>query len=482
MNAGFKIQYFAVFCAVLSNSAFGQFSKIIENISKRNLTLIEADIEKDKSSNTLEGIDSLSDFILSSVFEYEKGRQPNIFREFAQQSTFLRASLGISKITSWGGTFSFVQAFQDQDISEWTSSLITTFGGTEAYQFSNTLTYSQDLGKNLFGIKYRSQLKQAELGAQIATTNLQYMEESVLFQVFQAYLQAKLDKKLLQISKESLDRAEKRKNLISKRYKDGVAIRADYYRSVNAFSRAEEIHRDAKVQLDKSLQSLNELVNEDIRPSMIMSYQSYQYFNVIAPTQDYLKNKELALLNQRLILAKEVLKESETQDNFDVSLDFSFSRTGLTNQYDNAVSDAFDDDNFQTESISLNVTVPLGTSSDSYDRINKSLDVKKSEYQRSISLKNIKRNDSILRGELEKLKENLKSAQNRLNFERKILKEQNKRYNRGQIDIDQVLTAEESLLGAERTYYQYFTRVLILGLGINHLYGELKDSLVTFRE
>ncbi len=471
-----------MFCALLSSPSQAQFAKIIQNLSERNLSLVEADLDKQKSANTYEGVDSLSDFILSSVFEYEKGRSPNLFPQFAQRSTFLRASLGLSKETIWGGTFSFTQSFEDQDISEWPSSTITSFGGTDAYFFSNSLTYSQDLGKNLFGRTFRSQLKQAELGAQIAETNLEYVEESVLFQVFQAYLQAKLNKKLLEISEESLDRANKRRNLISKRFKDGVAIRADYYRSLNAFSRAEEALREAQVQLEKSLQNLNELVNQDIGLSMIMSYQTYKHLDVVAASQNYLKNKELELLNQRLMLAKEVLREYETQDNYDVSLNLSFSRTGLRNSYDDSVSDAWDDDNFQNESISLNVNIPLGTSADTYEKVNKSLDLKKSEYQRNISLKNIKRNDSILRAELTKLKENLKSAQNRLNFERKILKEQNKRYNRGQVDLDQVLTAEEALLDAERSYYQYFTRVLVLGLGINHIYGELKNSLVMYRE
>ena len=99
------------------------------------------------------------------------------------------------------------------------------------------------------------------------------------------------------------------------------------------------------------------------------------------------------------------------------------------------------------------------------------------ERQQKETLENLKLNDHFLTQQLFRLDESLKSSVRRLSLSKDILKEYTKLYDLGQMDLDQVIRAEEMRIGTETSIVNYRSQKERLLASLHNVRGSLRRAL-----
>ncbi|MCB9096027.1 MAG: TolC family protein [Halobacteriovoraceae bacterium] len=477
-----KIGFFLSLFLVIQGTCLAGFQNLVGELHKKNTTIKKEEYTLKQNENQIKAVESTTNLFLDGSATYREGRDASLFSFSSQETKSLSPSVSLGLPFSWGGVLKFTHEYTRQDISMWDAAYKTANGGDIAYLIENKLSYSQDLSRNVFGKSYRLNLESAELNYRAAQSQLDSVEETTLLELYSYYLNAKLSKTMLGLNRESLDRSRVRKKLIEKRYKDGIAIRADYFRVGSSYLVSEELLENSKTEFEQTLNELSMLVERDVLGEEIAHFDENFKELTIEPKKDFNQNKNYQILKKRLSALESEVEALDFQDNPDVKLSFEYSRGAIDNNYSDAFSDAQSDSTYDSKAVVLSFNVPFGESSSEITRVNKNIEAQKvklslTDLQKDLHLKN----DQLYR-EFKSSHQNIQSAQRRLDLGKKVLKEQTKRYERGQVDLDQVLNAEDELLGAEKSYFQYIAKYQLVAAQIALLHGEINDYLKDYNE
>lgn len=385
-------------------------------------------------------------------------------------------TLSLVKEFNWGGAFSFENSYLKID-NDPTSSSVTFGGNQNNYEFSQSVSYSQNLGKNFLG---RQEFKKKEIihsGIKLSKASFDLKVEKGLGDFVGAYLKASLAKRMVALQNEALKRARKRTDLIRKMVKDGLRLKVDFLQAQMALIAQKEAVVSARGDFKESLGRLSNLLHREILESEIDLIKEG-----LVSLQ---KRKESVKGNHSLIVLdrnKDQVKKSLEQMDMGFIPEVKLGAKYKTNEYDSSSGNAISDGNLTGDNdelqISLNAVWPLGFGPNKVVRAQKRIEMRMIELQKEKLSSSLKESEIILNTRIKLLDNNISKAKNRVNLALRVLKSYNKLYNLGKKDLDQVIRSEESLIQTETNLASYIVKKENLVSRLNGLYGSLKASFI----
>ena len=127
--------------------------------------------------------------------------------------------------------------------------------------------------------------------------------------------------------------------------------------------------------------------------------------------------------------------------------------------------------------VGINLTWPLGFKSEKIEKSKLLVQLNSLQRQQKEAFENLKLDYYFLRQQLFRLDESLKSSVKRLSLSKDILKEYTKLYDLGQMDLDQVIRAEEMRIGTETSIVNYRSQKEKLLASLHNVKGSLRKTL-----
>ena len=269
-------------------------------------------------------------------------------------SETLTQTLGLSKSFDWGGNFSFSNTL--------TKIEGTNFFGTlngKSYGFSQTLSYSQDIGQNFFGANDRREILEAELSHDLQQTLLTTEKEKGLLRLTSAWVDTKLALALLNLQKEAFDRAKRREVLVAKRVRDGLKEKVDLFQAKGSTELQLEELRNFEITLQKSLETLGRELHRSVSRNEIAAFDFNPAIKSQRPIGKIEANNEVKALQTRVEILTSTLERKDNLLRPDISLTGSYTSNDFDAQNSNAISNGLIGSETKDISIGLSMTCPL---------------------------------------------------------------------------------------------------------------------------
>ncbi len=462
-----------------SSISYPKFHDLKIDYLKNNQDLEIQKLVDQQMNNSEKILESSNQLYLSANVGHLDGRPAGYSAFQADTSTnYFNATLG--KKFWWGGDFQFTSGFNIEDISNQNPLLIGGFGGTKANVFSNKIKFSKDLWGNFLGKQYKLNKKILNERSAISKIQTGKISNDGLLELFNTYLNAKFQKSMLNLGRNALSRASKRKRLARNRYNDGLAVKVDKLQSDSSYVAAEENVQTYQLQFEDYLSSLSTLIVRKVKSSDIQDGLSFKSFN----TENLEKSETIdqRLLKQNIAIAELESRQAKSQDGIEIKLNAEFSRSGVDPKFNEALGDSFSDTTFDNKAVSLNVVYPLGENPKSLEAQNKRLqaEIEKIRFKKLSST--LSGNQNKLSLSLKNLEKNILMSEKKLRIAKSVLREQSRRYEKGQIEIDQVLISEDSITQTEITNLQYIKNYYQLVANSYFTAGKFDQFIEEFRE
>ncbi len=454
-------------------SAHCSLKDLVKEYLQENMNIKSNELDSQSASYNLGITQAQNDWMLSAALSHEEEEGVGFF-SFNQVNTRTEyATVGISKDNFWGGEFSLKQEIYKYDLREWSS---TPAVGVSPYETVTTISYAQDLGANFFGLEYRTDEQITETTAKVTQVNLSIQNQNLLYDFLTNYLNAKLDKTLVDLNEESLKRAQKRRAVIAKRVRDRLSKTVDLYQSQIAEYSQEETLLSQKRSLS---QNLNQLSSDLHRKIMETELTSYDLINppLSEKTQGKLERSlDLQSLQEKLVLAKLSLKKAKRGYYPSITLTGSYSTDSLQANFNEAYSRGAFGSGAEVGSISLAVSFPLGMRQVRSEVAQEQLDLQKNEYLLKKTKTNLTNSLFNLESRISLLKTQIDISKKKRLLAQKALQEQNRLYYLGKKDLEEVIRSEETLIDTEIKLANNLTLYnLLLGQ-----YASVKGKLLSF--
>lgn len=435
-------------------------------LMKENTEVIEAQALKEKATLDIDSFAATRTWTLTAgaTKTDSKTESATTFAANPYESTLY--SLGIQKAFEWGGSLSLSNNLSDID-----SSGVTRNG------FSQSLSYSQDIGANFFGATFFKDKKILEgLSESTKYAQEERIQTNVLL-LAQAYTNAQLNKSLVQLQKEAVERADKRMDLIAGRVRDGLREEVDLIQARMALIAAQEQLKSFSISLSSSLDKLGSLVHRNVLESEVEE-QSFKERNLRTPIGSIDENLSLKTIEEKVKIVE--LQREKTDLSYIPKITLSASVTN--NDYDPTQSEAMSKGKLGEDqkevSASVNLSWAIGNvpqriedqkvqidqrvALERKQKLKKSLDQSIEEFQKQVKL----------------LDETIELTSKRKTLADRALVEYTKLYRRGKADLDQVIRAEEDLINTERSLAQNLSQRRLLSFSLASVYGNLLEFIL----
>ena len=451
----------------LVNMAFSDVRSLLEEFERVNGDLKQAKEQIKLASLSKESIFAKMGWSLSSSTYFSQNKLEPLSASSDARGSYWNFSADISKPFLWGGQFGLENSI--------TSSTLDLTSKT-SYQFEQGLSYYQNLGKNFLGRETYKTLAIAEKEIGIQKITESFILENKTLQFYNAYINVSLEKTLFNLEKNALVRAKKRSELIRGWVRDGLKRKVDWQQSVMTELQGAERVEMANLRMKGALDSLSKLLHRRVSIREVQTLRS----NKLRPPRSNLKPLE----NKNLKVMAEKLKQLRMSVE---KADYSFSPTVTsyitynTNQYDESIGTSFSDGALwnadKQYTVGVNLTWPLGFKSEKIEKSKLMVQLNSLQRQQRETFENLKLDYYFLRQQLFRLDESLKSSVKRLILSKDILKEYTKLYDLGQMDLDQVIRAEEQRIGTETSIVNYRSQREKLLASLHNVKGSLRDAL-----
>lgn len=430
---------------LFASAAHANLKDLSREFLQSNTRILQAELDKTQRELDYHLIWSQISFNLEGSYTFNKDGA-DTFSAIQNQGETGTYSLALSRPFEWGGNLTFGNSLIDIQSSP--NAILNIPART--YQFVQSLSYSQDLGRDLFGKTFKLQVEVAEQNWEASKKFLDQRTQNLLLEFFQDYERARLNKTLIGLRKEALKRAGARRKNISKRVKDGLRERVDLYQADIALLSQSENVSEAEQNFASSLEALGVHLHRPVKVSEIETLD----FN-------YKEQKEKlgGVLNENYdlqTLEKQVrsLRASLEVRKNAVFPEISLTGTYQTNDYDPQKDESIDRGSVwggdQTETtIALNFSMPLSFKEQRLERSKAKIDLLKKEIELRNTRNSLLESKKSLEQRISLIEQNLKSSKQKRELSLRALKSRNRLYNLGRSDITEVISSEESLIQSE---------------------------------
>jgi len=454
--------------AIPSFSVQASLPELAKEFIKSNTSVLTQKTSIELSKLGLNAVEESKNWALVGSAEYSDSTLESA-SSFALTGTDTKTgSLTFSKSTFWGGEFAFVNSVTSLDVAS---------TSTKTNNFSQALTYSQDIGANFLGRNDKLDLKIAKASYETQKMSGASEIESGLLKFVTAYSTARLNKSLFEMQKRALERAVKREKLVSRRVKDGLRERVDLFSAKTQTLSTKEEVQNSKTSFIISLDSLSQSIHRIVKNSEVDSFKlELNGFSYI-PKGELQKNKSIQALKLNI---KELQKQVE-QDTNNIFPTISLDTSYTTNDYNSQASEAFSNGKLGSDnrelSVAVNLTWSLGNELQKINKATNNAQLKLAQYTTEKSEINLKQTELLFKKRISLINQNLKSVAQRRSLVVKKLNEYNRLYKRGRADLEQVIRAEEDLIQTEVSFARYLSSREALVYGLATLYGTLETEL-----
>ncbi len=451
------------------NSLVEEFLESSLDIKISDLTYSSAELQRD----TLRATRTWTGSLTSSIDDNQLDPVVETFN--ANQIKTTNYALEFSKAFEFGLNASLSSEYTKQDRSSISGILATN--DPIIYEFGQTLSFTQDLGRNFFGRQFYYQLRGINESINFSRIQLEESKQIALSNFYRNLLIARQRKTLMKIAQESFDWNKKNLAITQKRVKDGLNEKADLYQARLNERLAKENLENAKFQYKSIKLQLSEELRREIKDNEIEEVELKKV--------DLTKNIDFTLqenFDYRQALARiRQLEWEKRQIDRDFYPSIQFSTSYATNQFDANKETTFDqgtlggdDDNL---TVALSISVPLTFAAEKASLASKRIELIQAELQKEQVEEQLKYTSNRLKEQMITRKNNLLTSEKRLTFAKQNLKENNRLYNIGRIDIDRLLRAEEDFLNTQRSFVNNWFEYEVAISEKAALYGKLLDVL-----
>lgn len=392
-------------------------------------------------------------------------------------SESLTQTLGVTKSFDWGGNFTFSNTLTNIE----GSNFFGTLNG-KTYGFSQTLSYSQDIGQNFFGANDKREIREAELSHDLQQTLLSTEKEKGLLRLTSAWVDAKLALALLNLQKEALVRAKRREVLVSKRVRDGLKERVDLFQARGSTELQVEQLRNAEISLQRSLETLGRELHRPVTQEEVAAFDFNPVIESLMPEGKIATNNEIKALQTRMEILASTLERKDNLLRPDISLTGSYTSNDFDAKNSNAISNGAIGSDTKDISVGVSVTWPIGSKPAKLEKSKAMIEKNYTQKRKEKLQKNVEITESFLRNQISLLEKNLVSGKNRRGLAQSALREYNKLYNRGRADLDAVIRAEEALISTEKQFVQSMAGRSKVLFQLAYLYGSLGNYVMKVGE
>lgn len=464
-----------VFTAVLPLSAQASLESLAKEFLEANSEVNTARANVNLSKLNVDTIRASKAWTLSLASEMLDSSKNSSATYNQLNSKSTSHVLSLSKDLMWGGEVSLANIYSNKEGSD--------FGGSsKVYGFDQTLTYTQDIGANFLGRNDRLDVEIANRNYLTQKISSENSIENSLFNFSSFYIQAKLNRSLLDLQKEAGKRAQKREVLIRRRVKDGLREKVDLYLAQSSLLATREEVKNIRTNLASNLEALSNALHRNVKINEISVFNLGQDKLAKLPLGNIENNKEYETLKRSAETVMSGLNKSKNEllPTFKISTSYS------TNEFANKGSTTISDGNLTSDNsaytVGLNLAWSIGSQPQKLERAKYRIQLKDAVNKKGKVLKNFDNSEKTLLLKIKNIDYNINSAQERLNLSTKAFEEYNRLYSRGRTDLDQLIRSEENLINTEKSYASYLAKRETYIYALSRLYGNLQTQLTSERE
>lgn len=441
---------YLVLTILLSFHSMASFQNLVKEFAQNNNDLEILELEMERAKLVSEDFDGAFDWNLNFSVGTEDSFPAGFFDFQAQNTISSFASLGLTKNFSWGAQFSFTNTFIDYDLTNWTRSAPFETGA----EVRNVFSYTQDLSKDFLGSATEQREMVAKTSYELAKVVNNINRQQKYFDFFNTYLVAKLQKTIVQLNKEALERQERRYKTIAKKYRDGISQKIDKLQSQMALEtqKTQLKQIQSKFLGDKNI--LANFLQRGLSEGELKTY-NLEVFTPIEPVEGNVESSlsyMTSLKESQLAGLNEEIAKKDKRPNF--SLTASYSLNAIESEASDAFSDAAPGGDRREIALTLNYSMPLGNTILKNQYAKAHIDKQKSNKKLETVLKNTKLNLELLAQRILILRQKLELEANKLKVAKMALNENNRLYNLGKTEIELVLSSEETLINSQLSIAQ----------------------------
>jgi len=437
----------------------------VTNIAlENNLDIQMAKYDAFISETSLDTAKSIFDVILDAKISYQNDQRKKISSLSGAKTIDNDYNIGISKKFS-SGTSIEVDMNNNRN---WTNSSLVS--SALNHNSSLGLSLTQELGKNFFGIKDRSNIDITKLNIENSGYTSLEKIETIISVVKKAYWGLVLQLKKLEIQKNMVNQAKRLYDLNRKKLKNGlvelpevIASEANYKDRINDL-----IMEENSVKTKENFLRLLLNIKEDnitIKPT--------DDYHLDIVDQDFTESLKVAFDNRRdylkamnTITIKDITLVVEKNSNLPtINLTASLERNGLGDHFKQSVTNIMEEDNINY-SVGLTFSLPL-------ENRDAKAKLKKAEYEKAKALITLKLVERIITIEISDqvrdcniYKEFALNSIDIANLQAQKLKEEEKRFNLGRSDTDSLIRYQEDVIRAKQSsvlaQYQFYSALVDL--------------------
>lgn len=418
---------------------------------------------------------------LYSSLSYNDTFGVGFFNFQTQRSINQNFALALRKPFIWGGEFSYQAGITRHDLSKWTPSLRASLTqGLHPYQWESGFSYSQDLGRNLFGQRVKAQLKIAALKAKVQSSSSQLSQDVQKQLVCLAYIQAKAYKHQINVLERLINQGKKRVETFRRRYQEGTVLKDSYLASQNTLASFEMQKQEAKLKLSQSLREMGQELEKTIEESQVQVFETDHLIEVPQLFLDDLR--EIQSLRDQLEILKKEVEIQNIQLRPDVKLTASYQSASLESRFSKSFSEGFVGSPYNDKVLKLEISVPLGS---------KALKAARSKYkaQAYLSELEIEKKQAELKSWLQGYREelsfyraNIKKLNDRKKILTQMLLEREHLFRDGRKSIDELIETQEQLAQVESQFIQARMSYDLYALKTMSQFGQLDLFIKEYQE
>lgn len=365
---------------------------------------------------------------------------------FSNQQTITQTSkLSLQKDTFNYGTFSLAQEQTTYDLSNWSSGGVSSFNSDKLYETKYVLTYQYEflnktkpLDWDYINLKNESDIIGQDLAVQ-----------KDYYDFFQAYNAAKLKIMLDGLYKEFEVKAKKRVQKLTRRTRDGLSRSDELDQArISLLTQQETIYKNEN-ELRESVAVIEDVVGFPLPPSQYhrvkWSYKKRDHYGKLFSGDSLPQLEQLVKANR----ANEKLLLLNTQENtHSLKLNLSYSKNAFDESQSESLDTVYGDGKNDEKIIALTYTIPLSLSK----RKAKRETILANHNKLKLDEKNLKSELDVqirvLYENVERFEKMISLLERKVKVTKRLVKKQQKLYDRGQVSFEELLRSEESEINA----------------------------------
>ena len=458
----------------------------LESVSElalaNNLDIQLAKFDAYIKRNDLYSAVSIFDTILTGGLSYTDDQRKSSSAFAGTQSRTNSYEFGLEKKFPTGTTV----GLDFDHTRNWTNSAYATTN--PAHDSQASLSVTQEIGKNFFGLIDRNEIKITKLDIENSDYSTIDKIEEYLAGVQKAYWKVVLNREKVKVREEMLDRATSLYKIYQQKTKIGLAENPDLYAAeANVNIRKNEL-LSAQNNLRMAENDLLLKLNLDDREKMDIIINELLNTEGVQE-QDFIESLKMAIANRRDYksafneIDSKDLKVAMKKNNLwpEIDLEASITRNGVAKYYKDAMDDIIGEDNPKYY-YGIKFKYPLENSSAKGQYETAKLEkakylvlLKKKEREIVVEI-----NDSV--GTVNTTLEKVKNNYTVVDLQQKKLEEEEKRFSLGRSNSDTLIRYHNDLLAAKislvDSLYQFYSDFIELRVKENSLLDEYwKDTL-----